>query len=592
MADVDITELDELQAKAVSGVATPANGTPFLFIKAAAAEGADADEEETDDKDESWREKIKKSDSAEADDFEEEVTKEGEVTSKALTAAERKEMPSKAFAFVDENGGKHLPVHDKAHTKAALSQFSKTDFTGATKPVAAKAKAAAKIKAAAEQHGIEVSDDHPVAGAAKKGAVQDGLNGTATPQEAGHLSTAQSSAPGSEQKIQTGTRPGPSSSSTTLGGATTAEIPDVTKVDHGSPVPDSTDAAGVVHVAAKGVAVATLVDAMDAISAQREAIKEGKFLQVENPTGGEPGSMPWESYDSCTLAQVAQCLAGCCNALDSIKRREAIEVASGEGCQSDLWALEDVTYALDTAMGVAARLAFQEAAEGVTAEDAVKNLDVEKLDGVRKSLGEITELNKAVTGPDTEETIHVADVTKSELAEAIVAGVEKAFVERDERKKAKKAEKEAEAAEAAKESANNDGELSESEIKPTKEVSADDINAVKSGEAESDTAPEPVSKEISDALTEIKKGLEAVEETVSKIAKRPRPGGPSLDGQARGVAPAAEGRQSEVTKGTDDAEIERLTKALETETDPAAKGELGLQLTRLRLTRMHETGQL
>src|ERR1017187_6458478 len=172
--EVDVTELTELTATKVSGVARAANGTPFLVLKSEAV----------------------KSDSAEADQFEEEVTEEG-VSSKALSAGNRKSMPTSSFAFVDKKGGKHLPIHDEAHAKAALGRFGQQDFKDAKgKPADAKEAAARKIKAAASKHGIAVDDKSEVAEAAKKGSVQEGLNGTNKPVEAGHLATGQSSVHG------------------------------------------------------------------------------------------------------------------------------------------------------------------------------------------------------------------------------------------------------------------------------------------------------------------------------------------------------------------------------------------------------------
>ncbi len=632
MTDVDITELDVLQASKVSGVATAANGTPFLLLKAAedaadedplaenrkrmkegkplVKKDSDDDEDDEKEKEDEAEAEAEKSDSAESDEFEEEVLKAGAycgnpncgnckalgVVNKALSAAERKEMPAKSFAYVDPKGGKHLPIHDKGHVKAALGRFKSTDFTEADKPVAAKKKAAAKIKAAAATHGIEISDDSDVAEAAKKGTVQDGLNGTATPQEVGHLATGQSSTSGS---VTAGVRPGRSDPSLTLGGETTAAIPDVTKVDHDSPIPATTDGAGILNTAAKSVAVASLAQAMDVLSAQREAIKDGKFLQVANPTAAEaanPGSLPWESYDSATLAQVATCLAGCCNALDSIKQREAIEIATNNGDNCDLWDLQDVSYALENAMGIAARLAFQEAAEGASAEDVVKNLDIEQLLEVRKTLDDtIVQVTNAGSAGTTEGVIHM-DVTKDELAETIAAGtvaaVEAAFKAKANAKAEKRAEKEKAAAEEAEKNANNDGDVTEADLKPTKEVDADNINAVKDADKDTESETDPATKALADQLESLTKSLDAVQEQVTKFAKRPRAGGPSLDGQARGVTPAGEGRVEGVTKSTEDVDIEGLQKSIDAETDPVRKSELGLKLTYARLVQMHESGQL
>ncbi len=70
-----------------------------------------------------------------------------------LTAAKRDDLPDSSFAYIDSNGDRHLPIHDPAHVRAALSRFNQTQFESAD----AKAKALAKIRAAAKKFGIETS---------------------------------------------------------------------------------------------------------------------------------------------------------------------------------------------------------------------------------------------------------------------------------------------------------------------------------------------------------------------------------------------------------------------------------------------------
>jgi hypothetical protein len=218
----------------------------------------------------------------------------------------------------------------------------------------------------------------------------------------------------------------------------------------------------------------------------------------------------------------------------------------------------------------------------------------------------------------TKETL-VTELTKSELAETITASVKTILKDEREAEQVALAEK-AEKLEQAKQlvaadlaekgnvsggantggtQSNNAGEVTESEVKPTKETDANDVNAVKEDEtgkegeatkAESDT-PDEFTKQVETQLDALAKGQAALQELVSKIAKRPRPGGPSLDGQGRGIAPAAEGRLSDATKSEGD-EIGQLTKQLDEATDPMQKSELGLKLTYARLKKAHETGQL
>ena len=83
-----------------------------------------------------------------------------------LSSKERDALPASSFAYIDSEGGKHLPVHDEGHVKAALGRFGQTQFEGGK----AKKKAARKILARASSMGIDVSDDSDVAQAAKKTA--------------------------------------------------------------------------------------------------------------------------------------------------------------------------------------------------------------------------------------------------------------------------------------------------------------------------------------------------------------------------------------------------------------------------------------
>ena len=76
-----------------------------------------------------------------------------------LTETGRKHIAKKNFAYVDREGGEHLPIHDEEHVRNAIARFNQTAFES----VAAKEKARRKILAAAKRHGIEVAKDDEVA---------------------------------------------------------------------------------------------------------------------------------------------------------------------------------------------------------------------------------------------------------------------------------------------------------------------------------------------------------------------------------------------------------------------------------------------
>jgi hypothetical protein len=80
-----------------------------------------------------------------------------------LSTRERDKLDRDQFAYVDREGGEHLPIHDEAHIRNAISRFSQTDFQSQT----AKEEAARKIVKAAKRHDIEVDEGDAVVKAAK-----------------------------------------------------------------------------------------------------------------------------------------------------------------------------------------------------------------------------------------------------------------------------------------------------------------------------------------------------------------------------------------------------------------------------------------
>ena len=76
-----------------------------------------------------------------------------------LTETGRKHIARKNFAYVDSEGGEHLPIHDADHVRNAIARFNQTAFES----VDSKEKARRKILTAAKRHGIEVATDAEVA---------------------------------------------------------------------------------------------------------------------------------------------------------------------------------------------------------------------------------------------------------------------------------------------------------------------------------------------------------------------------------------------------------------------------------------------
>jgi hypothetical protein len=75
-----------------------------------------------------------------------------------LSSKDRADLRRNQFAYVDRDGGEHLPINDESHVRNAIARFNQTDFESK----AAKERARKKILSAAERHGIEVDEDSNV----------------------------------------------------------------------------------------------------------------------------------------------------------------------------------------------------------------------------------------------------------------------------------------------------------------------------------------------------------------------------------------------------------------------------------------------
>src|SRR3954462_539420 len=67
-----------------------------------------------------------------------------------LTAKQRAALPDRAFAYVDAQGNRRLPIHDAAHVRNALARFGQVAF----EDDAARDRARVRLLNAAKKHGI------------------------------------------------------------------------------------------------------------------------------------------------------------------------------------------------------------------------------------------------------------------------------------------------------------------------------------------------------------------------------------------------------------------------------------------------------
>jgi hypothetical protein len=76
-----------------------------------------------------------------------------------LDTRDRDKLRSSQFAYVDKEGGEHLPINDESHVRNAIARFNQTEFESQ----AAKERARKKVLTAAKRYGIEVDEDSNVA---------------------------------------------------------------------------------------------------------------------------------------------------------------------------------------------------------------------------------------------------------------------------------------------------------------------------------------------------------------------------------------------------------------------------------------------
>ena len=76
-----------------------------------------------------------------------------------LDTRRREKLRSSQFAYVDREGGEHLPINDESHVRNAMARFNQTEFETKT----ATERARRKIVSAAKRYGIDVDEASNVA---------------------------------------------------------------------------------------------------------------------------------------------------------------------------------------------------------------------------------------------------------------------------------------------------------------------------------------------------------------------------------------------------------------------------------------------
>ena len=76
-----------------------------------------------------------------------------------LTEKQRDKLTPSEFAYIDSDGGEHLPINDESHVRNAIARFNQTEFESQ----AAKERARKKVLSAAKRFDIEVDEDSNIA---------------------------------------------------------------------------------------------------------------------------------------------------------------------------------------------------------------------------------------------------------------------------------------------------------------------------------------------------------------------------------------------------------------------------------------------
>jgi len=605
MADDVITELEELGAEKVSGVGSPANGTPWLLLKGTDVQAdpksphtkspeADAQEEEMTkgeaEEIEAMLTKARFAGFCGTDDCG--VCKErfgplyDQILSKAkLDAADRRALPKSAFAIPSKAPGSgSYPIHDESHARNALARSS-------GKPEEGKVNAAVHAK-------------YPQMG--KSTGVP--AESVAMPKEAKHIATGQSELVG---PMTDGQRADHNDPSFTHGGEPSYKIPTEERVNDNMPAPKPMDrpGEGEVSVTKKDSWTIDVVEKENWIAADDDVVDDDdesveKAGDATPAEASNPGDGPWQTYDAETCDSVARGLAEMKRCLDQIRAREMTEAVSGNPAEwLDAFQLSCAIDDICSALALVASLAYHEAASAAAGGD---DSATKSLQSTQSQIGQIMaalrNTNPAGSGDRaSEEESIMATITKEELSAEIAdvasKAVSEAFAEMKAKqdKKDKKAAKKAKVAKAkakAKKNANNGGDIDagtmERAVHGTHD--ANDVGSVGHGvNAQYKAKKGKKGKAVKGLETKVDEALTLI----TKMAQRPRSGGPVLDGQGRGAgfSPASESRLGDVTKGAVDP-VASLSERLEKSTDPMERDQISRELTLARLIAGHESGQI
>ena len=574
MADVDVTEFVYLEPDILALVGKGANGFPQLVAKGAAEEvsAVEAAEALVAKAVEMWC-----GDDGCAVCKAIEAIMEPEYAAKAkLKAKERNALPDSDFALP----GRRYPIHDINHARNALSRVA-TNGTPEEK---------AKVRAAVHKRYPEIESEDDDGKAAKSPGVPNG--GIPDLRDNGHAGSTPPPATSGHQ---------PAVGTSGMGQPATKACPTCRGVGYLDPLKPgiacpNTQCNGSGFVATEDALVSTAPKAAS-------VAKDGGIGILQNPTAADaPGSALWESFDATSLASIAQILVQVERAVDRMALRERVEAVAGQASDwADSFDLESAQDMVQCALGIVARLAFHEEAEGVAKCMMASEQEAEE---VYKAIDKLSHTVGRTAKSSEEDTI-MAEVTGDELAKMIQDGATAAV--KDAIPGIVAGVTEAMAAEAAKASAESGGGDAKTDT-----ASGDRDSRIPRGEPDADVEGEVLTqtnaemgaaatggaaKTAEEQLADVTKQLEdmraetaAVKQQMEAFGNRPRSGGPNLPGQS--VGPAFPGSPAAAAQGDPTAygDFSVLEKALADAQSPQERDAAAYQLSYAKLRGAHEAG--
>ena len=600
MPEPEITELEELTASKVSGVATPANGTPWLLLKAGNAVSSDPLSRNPDPLAPSARPGDLSGD--EADDMETQLTKAtgmgfcgtdcdicdpqfgplGDFLKARLKAAERNALDDKDFAVPSTRA---YPINDATHARNALARVSQHGTPEEKK----------RVRAAVGSRYPEIDVAKEMEAFAKSPGVPSAS--VATPKEGGKVMPSGKfglSGPATVERTA-------STAARSIGGESSyAPVVEPEAFDHENmPAPLQADGyeAGRGEGSPKAPAEQAAADRLgaDPSSGTRKAgAKKGRAKHAREPWAVEIAEVAEKESSWAVVDNPDKAVEE--GALDAVKNQgpEAFDTATFDAATAGL------TAALNAVNSEAVEQGASKEGRRISAATESK---------LRAALSSLTEVlgegAQPVVGPgaDSQEDM-MTQITQDQLDQYLATAAKQAAD-----KAAKSASKETRKAlkKAAKKypQAGNKGLVDENDVRDgvNGRNPANYVNSIPSGgkvegrytNNKADTPPSgstmKTSKKEDKALKSVADQLHELKEKVEKMAQRPRSGGPVLDGVARGPLMGSEG-PGQVAKSEPEAKIEQLKKQLDTTTDPYLKDAVSRELSLEMLRFGHETGQI